>query len=269
MVARVLRAVLLVLAFFYLTQNIRPVPPHAQAVVLRFGRVVRTLDWGMVVAWPPPLERVVIIPDGERQLLQLTPAPRRISQTIAALTSDNAAIILGATADLNWPDRTAGALLDAAIVQAVSHHSQADLSASPQAAIAETEKALQAALKLPVQPRVSLAIQAVPASGAADAAAKLLAGARAEAAAKLEQTDAARVRLFADAHARAAERVAFARAAVATLNALQSRITETTRPAVLEDLYRQKIAAILHQAGSVSTVDAKSVSRLILPGSSP
>jgi hypothetical protein len=269
MIVRIVRAVLIVLLFFYMTQNIRPVPPHAQAIVLRSGKVVRTLDWGVVVAWPPPIERVVIIPEGERQLLQLTPEPSRVSQMVSALTGDDAAITLGATADLTSPSQIAGALLAAATLQAISHRSLAELSASPQAAINEIEKTLQAALKVPVAPRVSLAIPAQPDSGAADAAARLLAEARAGAAAKLQQTDAARVRIFADAHARATERVAFARAATATLTALQSRITETTRPAVLEDLYRQKIAAILHQAGSVSTVDAKSVSRLILPGSSP
>jgi regulator of protease activity HflC (stomatin/prohibitin superfamily) len=269
MIGRILRAVLAVLVFFYATQNIRPVPPHAYALVLRFGKLVRTQDAGILVAWPPPLERVVIIPDAERQLLQLTPGPTLMTETVAALTSDQAAITLGATVDIGRPSRIAGTLLAAATLQAISRHSLAVLSASPQAAIADAEKILATGFDLPIPPRVSLAMSAAPDAGAGDDGARLLAAARAEAAAKLQQTDAARVRMFTDAHARATERVAFARAATATMNALQSRITETTRPAVLEDLYRQKIAAILHQAGSVSTVDAKSVSRLIIPGSPP
>jgi hypothetical protein len=43
----------------------------------------------------------------------------------------------------------------------------------------------------------------------------------------------------------------------------------STRPALLDQLYRDKIAAVLHQAGGVATVDAKSVSRVILSGAGP
>jgi regulator of protease activity HflC (stomatin/prohibitin superfamily) len=267
MFARILRAVLLVLAFFYLTQNIMPVPPNAQAIVLRFGKVVRSQDDGVVVAWPPPLERVVIIPDGERQLLDLSPGATHIAQTIEALSSDHAPMLVGATLTLTAPSPIASPLLADAVLQAVSNHTLAEIMADPGAVAADIEKILAPALKNRL--RVALAVPGQPGTAGTDDAAKLLADARADAAARLQQTDQMRVRIFADAHARAAESVAFARTATATLDALETRMTDTTRPAVLEDLYREKIAAILHQAGSVSTVDAKSVSRLILPGSSP
>jgi hypothetical protein len=53
------------------------------------------------------------------------------------------------------------------------------------------------------------------------------------------------------------------------VTALESGMDKATRPALLDRLYRDRIAAILQQAGSLSTVDPKSVSRVILPGAGP
>jgi hypothetical protein len=43
-------------------------------------------------------------------------------------------------------------------------------------------------------------------------------------------------------------------------------MTAGSHAAMLEQLYHERIGAILNRAGSISTVDAKSVSKLILPG---
>ena len=64
----------------------------------------------------------------------------------------------------------------------------------------------------------------------------------------------------------AAERLAGARASTAVIASLEVRMDAAGRPSLLDQVYRDRIGPILAQAGSVSTVDAKSVSRLILPG---
>jgi regulator of protease activity HflC (stomatin/prohibitin superfamily) len=96
-----------------------------------------------------------------------------------------------------------------------------------------------------------------------------LARARTDAAHALQQADRDRDRILANAHAAATERVETARTTTASLTALEAQMDTATRPALLDQLYRDRIAAVLHQAGSVSTVDAKSVSRVILSGAGP
>jgi regulator of protease activity HflC (stomatin/prohibitin superfamily) len=93
-----------------------------------------------------------------------------------------------------------------------------------------------------------------------------LAVARTEAARMRQQADQARDALLSAAHASAAERLAGARASTAVISALETRMDPAVRPSVLDQVYRDRIGPILGQAGSISTVDAKSVSRLILPG---
>ena len=47
------------------------------------------------------------------------------------------------------------------------------------------------------------------------------------------------------------------------------RMDPATRPSLLEQAYRERIAGILKQAGAVTTVDLRGGTRLILPGSRP
>lgn len=65
---RALRVVTLLLAAGWLSANVRPVPPDKQAVVMRFGRVVRVQQAGLVLALPRPVERVVLLPGPDQQL---------------------------------------------------------------------------------------------------------------------------------------------------------------------------------------------------------
>ncbi|HTV88969.1 MAG TPA: protease modulator HflK [Stellaceae bacterium] len=54
--------------------NFHQVPPDDQALVLRFGTVVRQEGAGLLLAWPAPIEQVVILPSGATQLqLRITP----------------------------------------------------------------------------------------------------------------------------------------------------------------------------------------------------
>jgi regulator of protease activity HflC (stomatin/prohibitin superfamily) len=85
---RVVYAVTLLLIVVWLVSNIREIPSDSQAVVTRFGRIVRTQASGLLIAWPRPIEQV-----------QLLPGPQRLlSQDIAALPppSDKAQALIGA-----------------------------------------------------------------------------------------------------------------------------------------------------------------------------
>jgi hypothetical protein len=55
----------------------------------------------------------------------------------------------------------------------------------------------------------------------------------------------------------------------ANITALSERMDAATRPSMLDQIYRERIGSILTQAGATTTVDAKSVSRVIIPGATP
>jgi len=59
------------IAIGWLVSNIRQVPADSQAIVIRFGAIARVQGPGLLLAWPKPIERVVLVPGGSRQL-QLT-----------------------------------------------------------------------------------------------------------------------------------------------------------------------------------------------------
>jgi regulator of protease activity HflC (stomatin/prohibitin superfamily) len=52
----------------WLVSNIRQVPPDSQAVVLRLGAVARVQGPGLLIAWPKPIEQVVLVPASARQI---------------------------------------------------------------------------------------------------------------------------------------------------------------------------------------------------------
>ncbi|KPC57708.1 SPFH domain-containing protein [Pseudomonas amygdali pv. morsprunorum] len=68
------------------------------------------------------------------------------------------------------------------------------------------------------------------------------------------------------AHAQASERLAKAQAATATVVSLAQSAENRSDPGLMQRLYRERVPGILHQAGSVTTVDPKDDSRLIIQG---
>jgi len=48
--------------------NFRQVPPDSRAVVFRFGSIARHQEAGLLMAWPSPIERVVLLPSADRQM---------------------------------------------------------------------------------------------------------------------------------------------------------------------------------------------------------
>ncbi len=99
-------------------------------------------------------------------------------------------------------------------------------------------------------------------------AAQTVAAARADAAAMRAQAARAADAQRMAAAASSAENIAASRTLVAPILALQHR-DGNAEPALLDQLYHDRIGAILAQAGSVTAIDAKAVSRVILPGAAP
>jgi regulator of protease activity HflC (stomatin/prohibitin superfamily) len=59
-----------VLAVAWLASGFVSVESGSRAVVMRFGKVDRVRETGLVWAWPRPIEQVVVVPSPERQLTQ-------------------------------------------------------------------------------------------------------------------------------------------------------------------------------------------------------
>lgn len=57
-----------VIAAGWTVSNIRQVPPDSRAVVLRFGSVARQQGAGLLIAWPRPIEQIVMLPSADRQI---------------------------------------------------------------------------------------------------------------------------------------------------------------------------------------------------------
>jgi regulator of protease activity HflC (stomatin/prohibitin superfamily) len=64
---RFLFAVACLIACGWVASNIHQIPPDSQALVMRFGTVARTHGSGLLIAWPRPIEQVVVIPAAARQ----------------------------------------------------------------------------------------------------------------------------------------------------------------------------------------------------------
>lgn len=63
-----LAAGIAVMALGWATSNMRQVPPDSRAVVLRLGAFAREQTAGLLLAWPRPVEEVVLLPAADRQL---------------------------------------------------------------------------------------------------------------------------------------------------------------------------------------------------------
>jgi regulator of protease activity HflC (stomatin/prohibitin superfamily) len=87
-----------VAALGWLVSNFRQVPSDSRAVVFRFGQLVKQQDAGLLMAWPEPIERVVILPAADRQLEfrldQLQPRPTAFNYIISPSPRENVAFLL-------------------------------------------------------------------------------------------------------------------------------------------------------------------------------
>jgi regulator of protease activity HflC (stomatin/prohibitin superfamily) len=116
------------LLLVWLGSNVREIASDSQAVVRRFGKIVRTQPAGLLIAWPRPIEEVQLLPGPERQLSQEVAALQAPTEKSAALigpgtsgsslppnaeaylTGDNNAVLLNATLIYRINDPVAYAL---------------------------------------------------------------------------------------------------------------------------------------------------------------
>ncbi len=96
-----------------------------------------------------------------------------------------------------------------------------------------------------------------------------LAAARTDAARIQQAGDQERDRVLTGARASADERISVARGHAASVMALADQLDTASRPSLMEQLYRERIAGVMKNAGSVATVDPHGGNRLILPGALP
>lgn len=59
-----------VVALAWAASNLRVVPPDARAAVIRLGSVTRIEGPGLLLAWPRPIEQIVLLPGSDRQIAQ-------------------------------------------------------------------------------------------------------------------------------------------------------------------------------------------------------
>ncbi|MBC3373087.1 protease modulator HflK [Pseudomonas sp. SWRI92] len=322
-----LYAVTILAALAWIFSNVRQIDPQDRAVVMHFGALDRIQNAGLLIAWPRPVEQVILLPAADRVL------ERRIDNLLrsdAALQADRVASFASPVSDAL---AGSGYLLtgDAGVVQldvrvfykvtepyayvlqgehvlpaldrlatrsAVALAAARDLDtilvARPELLgsdnqAAERRERLRGDLVQGINRRLAdlaatgqgLGIEVVrvdvqsslpgPAVGAFNAvltasqqADKAVANAHTEAE---KQTQAARQdadRTLEVAHAQAGERLAKASADTATVFGLAK--TQGQDPQMLLRLYRERMPDILLRAGSVTTVDPKDDSRLIIQG---
>jgi regulator of protease activity HflC (stomatin/prohibitin superfamily) len=316
------RLATLLLAAFWCAGNIHPVPPGSQAVVLLLGRIVRVQPAGLVLAWPRPLEQVVLLPSAERQMSQKIEAhtsqmagvsddPRMADVPRDAgvfLTADNSVVLLDAAVTWHIADARAYYVMQAhvapalrrlfmaaAVAVAARHELDDFLAVRPERATDPAAQAARGALRGELVAEMNRSLGALAGAGeglgvevtradvtallppsakssfdavleAAQQADQGAAAARTEAARTMQQATRDSTRILDSAHAAAAERLAQARTTTATISALEAKMDPGSRPALLEQAYRDRVASVLHQAGSLSMVDARSNGRVIVSG---
>ncbi len=100
---------------------------------------------------------------------------------------------------------------------------------------------------------------------ASQRAEEMQATARTDAAHAQQSADRERDRILAAANGTAAEQTGEASAQVAAVTALAGRTVPDGRPGLLAQIWRERVATVLHQAGSVVAVTPAGGTRLILP----
>jgi regulator of protease activity HflC (stomatin/prohibitin superfamily) len=190
------------LLLVWLASNVREIASDSQAVVRRFGKIVRTQPAGLLIAWPRPIEQVQLLPGPERQLSQQVPAlPAPTPQSAALigpnggsssslpadaeayLTGDGNAVLLSATLIYRINDPIAYALeqthvpaaldrlLHASAVQVAAGRNLNDFlvvpdNAAQQAGEGRSVDALRAEVRERLLQAVNARLQALAAAGA-------------------------------------------------------------------------------------------------------
>ncbi len=326
-----LYAVTVLAAVAWAFSNVRQIDPQNRAVVLHFGALDRIQNAGLLLAWPPPFEQVVLLPAADRvierrveNLLRndealkadrvatfATPLSDALAGSGYLLTGDAGVVqldvrvfykvtdpydfVLQGDHVLPALDRlvtrsavslTAARDLDTILVarpELIGADNQAaerrerlrgDLVQGINLRLAELKTSGQGigieVARVDVQSSLpGLAVSAFNAVlTASQQADKAVANARTDAEKLTQSANEQADRTLQVAHAQARERLAKASADTATASSLAKAQLQGTDPQMLLRLYRERMPKILGQAGSVTTVDPKDDSRLIIQGAS-
>lgn len=93
-----------------------------------------------------------------------------------------------------------------------------------------------------------------------------LAAARTQAVYSVQLAEQQRNRVLTEARAAAGEQVGAARERTASIMSVQERADPATRPSLLDQVYRERVAEVLRKAGTVSALDPRGGNPLIIPG---
>ncbi len=325
----VLRWITILLALGWLVSNVRQVPADTQAVVLRFGEIIRVQPAGLVLAWPRPIEQVDLLPSPQRQLelkvvagtatgpAIIDPASKMAgdippNSTGVYLTGDGGVVLLDATLTYRITDARAWYLASAHVAPALRRlflssavsfaagrtmddfmvvrpeqtagdpRAEAKRQAMRGALVTEVNRRLavlsaagdglgievtRADVTALLPPAAKFAFDAV--LDATQMAEQGLAAARTDAERQKQAANQERDRILQEARANGDERVNSAKSHSAAALAIEQGMDPASRPSLVDRLYRERIAAILHRAGTVNTVDLSGGNRVILPGGQP
>jgi regulator of protease activity HflC (stomatin/prohibitin superfamily) len=329
-------AAVAVLTAAWVGSNIRVVPPDARAAVLRLGAVTRIEGPGLLLAWPRPIEQVVLLPGADRQIehrvrrFESTPvalpgqppefqvSPDIRSNATFLLTGESGIVHLQATLFYRIDDPRAYLLAAAhvpaaldrifgasAVAVCATRSLDAILVARPGAGdaggasresfradlVRETNRRLDAlaaqgvaqgtgsgaGLGVGLGVRISRVDIAASLPGGAKAAFDrvLLATQTADATIARARTEATRIataareqrlRILADAEARAAEQRVEISATASLMDGLAARMQGVDAPAQRRALFDARAGTVLRRAREVATVNPDDGARLLLPG---
>jgi regulator of protease activity HflC (stomatin/prohibitin superfamily) len=306
--------------------NIRVVPPDARAAVLRLGAVTRIEGPGLLLAWPQPIEQVVLLPGADRQIEQKvrrfesTPvalpgqppefqvSPDVRSNAAFLLTGETGIVHLQATLFYRIDDPRAYLLAAAhvpaaldrifgasAVAVCAARSLDAILVARPGPGGGDAGGASRESFRADLVRETNRRLDALAAQGAGlgvrisrvDIAASLPGGAKsafdrvllatqtADAAVAQARTEATRIataareqrlRILADADAKAAEQRVEVSATAFLMAGLADRMQGADAAAQRRALFDARAGAVLRHGREVATVDPQGGARLFLPG---
>ena len=116
---RVVFLVTLMLSVVWFGSNFRIISSDSQAVVMSFGRIVRTQKAGLLLAWPRPIDEIRLLPGPDRQLSHAVAALPAVGG-VAPASSDAGSDTVPASASPYLTGDGNVVLLDAALIYRIT-----------------------------------------------------------------------------------------------------------------------------------------------------
>jgi regulator of protease activity HflC (stomatin/prohibitin superfamily) len=116
---RVVFLVTMMLGVVWFGSNFRIISSDSQAVVMSFGRIVRTQKAGLLLAWPRPIDEVRLLPGPDRQLSHAVAALPAVGGIGAATSDASSDTVPGSAAPYLTGDGNV-VLLDATLIYRIT-----------------------------------------------------------------------------------------------------------------------------------------------------